>query len=66
MSKAVLMLELGWTSRQFYEENTSEDIAQLLLVIEKREAVRNYPKPPIPSSKTSMPSVRKGPVRRFH
>lgn len=40
MQKALLMYHLGWTSRQYEEENTVEDIARLAVLIEKTEKVR--------------------------
>lgn len=40
MQKALLMYHLHWTSRQYEEENTVEDIARLAILIDKMEKVR--------------------------
>ncbi len=62
MNKAVIMLELGWTSKQYEQENTSEDLARIMVVMEKRHTVATkYPKPP-PAPQSSPRSVK----RRFH
>jgi hypothetical protein len=62
MSKTMLMLELGWTSKQYHEENTMEDLAQLMMVLDKRASVQHYPKPP---AAKSSPPIHKGPTRRY-
>ncbi len=57
------MAELGWTSRQFEEENTSEDISRLTRWLSIRDkAERKYPKPPAPHA----PTARHGVARKFH
>lgn len=35
MNKVLIMLKMGWTEKQYYEDNTAEIVEKLTFVLEK-------------------------------
>jgi len=42
MNKTLIMLKMGWTERQYYEDNTAESISQISFILEKMNKVREF------------------------
>lgn len=42
MNKVLIMLKMGWTEKQYYEEVTSETLSQMSFILEKQHTVSEW------------------------